>query len=316
MKSLEDICARFDDEELDARSCAWAKEFLRHLWVERGLSQNTVRAYAVDLRAYLDWGRRASCDPAEPGYRRFRRFLADMEQADLSKKTMARRLAAVRTWFSYLNQREYVDQNPAAASVTPKAGRGLPRRIPGGDADRIIATCEHSTDPVDLRDAAFLQLLYATGARISELAGLQVLDVNEREKSVRLFGKGSKERIVPVYQEALGAYSAYCMQGRPKLLQPGRPPTQALFISARGNAMSADSLRRVFKQRAAQAGLDPSLHPHDLRHSFATELIEGGVDMRSVQEMLGHASLSTTQIYTHLSIKHMRDTLKQAHPRS
>lgn len=316
MKGLENICERFDDEKLDSRSCTWTKEFLRHLWVERGLSQNTLRAYAVDLRAYLDWARRAACDPAEPGYRRFRRFLADMERGGLSKKTMARRLAAVRTWFSYLNQRGYVDQNPAAASVTPKIGRGLPRRIPGGDADKLIATCERSSEPVDMRDAAFLQLLYATGARISEVAGLEVLDVDLCQGVVRLFGKGSKERIVPVYQEALDAVSAYCEQARPSLLQPGRPSTQALFISARGNAMSADSLRRVFKQRTAQAGLDPSMHPHDLRHSFATELLEGGADMRSVQEMLGHASLSTTQVYTHLSVKHMQDTLKQAHPRS
>lgn len=316
MKTLEDICARFDDEELDARSAAWAKEFLRHLWVERGLSQNTVRAYAIDLRAYLDWARRTGCDPAEPGYRRFRRFLVDMERGGLSKKTMARRLAAVRTWFSFLNQREYVDQNPAAASVTPKAGKNLPRRIPSGDADKLIAACEHTREPVDLRDAAFIQLLHATGARISELAGLEVLDIDQRQKTVRLFGKGSKERIVPVYQEALDTVAVYCEQGRPSLLQPGRPATQALFLSVYGNPMSADSLRRVFKQRAAQAGLDSSLHPHDLRHGFATELLEGGADLRSVQEMLGHASLSTTQIYTHLSVKHMQDTLKQAHPRS
>ena len=315
MKCFDEICQRLDDEGLDPQAATWAKEFLRHLCVERGLSMHTLRAYAVDLRAYLDWARRAGVDPCALGYRRFRRFLVDMERGGLSKKTMARRLAAVRSWFDYLNAREYVEQNPAAASVTPKAGKGLPRRIPGSDADKLVATCEGLTDPVGLRDAAFLQMLYASGARIAELAGLEVLDVDFSQCSVRLMGKGSKERIVPLYKEALDAVEAYCQKGRPKLLAPGKA-TQALFVSTRGNAMSSDSLRRVFKQRAAQAGLDPALHPHDLRHNFATELLEGGADMRSVQEMLGHASLSTTQIYTHLSVKHMRDTLKQAHPRS
>lgn len=135
-----------------------------------------------------------------------------------------------------------------------------------------------------------------------------------RMRASRLFGKGSKERIVPLYPIALEAVDRYVREGRPSLLGDAR--SNSLFVSTRGNAMSADSLRRVFKQRAAQAGLDPSLHPHDMRHAFATDLVEGGADLRSVQEMLGHASLSTTQVYTHLSLQHMKDVYKDAHPRS
>ena len=165
-----------------------------------------------------------------------------------------------------------------------------------------------------LRDRTFLELLFASGARISEAAGLKTGDVDFASATVRLFGKGSKERIVPLYRLALELVARYLEQARPRLV--GECRTDALFVSARGRAMSADSLRKAFKKRAAQAGLDPALHPHDLRHAFATDLVEGGADLRSVQEMLGHASLSTTQIYTHLSLEHMKDVYMRAHPRS
>lgn len=314
MNTLAEIAARFDDGALDPLSAGWAKDFLRSLAVERGCSVHTVRSYAVDLYSYLSWAQRAGEDPVHLDHKRFRRFLVDLEQAGYKRKTISRRLSAVRSFFDYLNMRELVLSNPAAAAATPKPSRILPRKTSAADLDRLLGVCAKSTVPEDLRDTAFLELLYATGARISEIAGLAVGDVSFESKSVRLMGKGSKERRVPVHAKALEAVARYVALGREELLA-GRE-LRALFVSTRGNAMSADSLRHAFKRRTAQAGLDPSLHPHDLRHSFATDMLEGGADLRSVQEMLGHASLSTTQIYTHLSLEHMRDTMKQAHPRS
>lgn len=311
--TVDDLCARFDDDRLDAGAVGHARSFIRHLVVERGLSVNTARAYATDLRDYLSWAARAGVDPIEVGYRRFRRYLAELDAAGYTRRTAARRVSAIRTFFAYLNARGVTANNPAAASATPKARHPLPRKTAADALDRLLSVCDVS-DAAGQRDQAFLELLYASGARISEVAGLKVADVDLSARQVTLFGKGSKQRVVPLHQTAAAAVRSYVEGGRVSLLTSG--PQEALFVSRRGRPMSADSLRRVFKRRAAQAGLDPSLHPHDIRHAFATDLVEGGADLRSVQELLGHASLSTTQVYTHLSLKHMRDTMRQAHPRS
>ena len=305
---------RFGADHLDQRAAAYARDFLRYLELQRGCSAHTVRAYAADLYSYLDWAARSGLDPLAVTHRSFRRYLAELDQAGYTRRTVGRRLSAVRSFYKHLNAEGACQVNPAAAAATPKAGRSLPRRTAASDVERLLGQFDGLDDPVELRDAAFLELLYACGARISEAAGTAVADIDFEEGSVRLFGKGSKERIVPLHDQALQRLRRYIERGRPALLR-GRA-SSALFISTRGNDMSAASLRTVFKKRAAQAGLDPSLHPHDMRHSFATDLLEGGADLRSVQEMLGHASLSTTQVYTHLSLERMRDTLKQAHPRS
>ena len=309
---LEKAYTYFDDERFDDEVVGHAREFCRHLAMERGLSSNTVRAYAIDLRGYFDWAARSGADPIRLNMRTFRRYLEDLEAGGYEKKTVSRHLSAVRTFFSYLNANGVVTTNPAAAAASPKLGRTLPRKTSADDLERLLSVCDLS-DPVGLRDQTFLEILYASGARIAEVAGLKVIDVDFASASVRLFGKGSKERIVPLHKLALQTVNAYVRKARPQLLTTAQ---DALFISTRGNPMSADALRRVFKSRAAQAGLDPSLHPHDIRHAFATDLLEGGADLRSVQEMLGHASLSTTQVYTHLSVEHMKDVFKTAHPRS
>ncbi|HIY50834.1 MAG TPA: tyrosine-type recombinase/integrase, partial [Candidatus Olsenella avicola] len=172
------------------------------------------------------------------------------------------------------------------------------------------------SDPAGLRDRALLELLYATGARISEAAGLSVSDVDLRARQVRLFGKGSKERVVPVYEAALDWVARYLGEGRPRLAARSKAPTEALFLSVRGNPMSADALRTRFEAHVRLAGLDPELTPHAMRHTFATELLTGGADLRSVQELLGHESLSTTQVYTHLSVERLREAAARSHPRS
>ena len=312
MAATLDAQQYFEDERFDAKAAQLACDFARHLEVERGLSVHTVRAYCIDVRSYLDWAARSKVDPLKVDYRRFRRYLAELNAVGYVTKTAARRLSAVRTFYKYLNIVGACSTNPASAAASPKIRRDLPRKTSDSDISVLLEVCEDNV--VGLRDRAFLELLYASGARIAEVARLKTGDVDFSSASVRLFGKGSKERIVPLYEVALDAIQDYMRNGRPKLMIAGT--TDALFLSTRGKAMSADSLRRVFKRRAAQAGLDPSLHPHDMRHAFATDLVEGGADLRSVQEMLGHASLSTTQVYTHLSLKHMKETYKQAHPRS
>ena len=306
----------FDDERFDCDAAQWACKFARHLEIERGLSVNTVRAYCIDIRSYLDWASRSGIDPLHVEYRRFRRYLAELAASGYVAKTVSRRLSAVRSFFRYLNIQGVFEANPASAASSPKIARDLPRKTSGVDIAHLLAPS--GDDPDSLRDQAFLELLYASGARIAEMANLKTADIDFSDASVRLFGKGSKERIVPLYKVALEAAQRYLRDGRQQLLakRADALSTDAFFISTRGNPMSADSLRRVFKQHAANAGLDPSLHPHDMRHAFATDLLEGGADMRSVQEMLGHASLSTTQIYTHLSLQHMKDTYKRSHPRS
>lgn len=302
----------FSDERLDREAVRQACRYVRHLDTERGLSKNTLRAYCIDIRSFLDWAARNELDPLQVRYKRFRGYLVELNDAGYSPRTVSRRLSAVRSFFDHMNAEGATDANPAAAAFSPKIGRELPRKTSGADISALLEVCED--DAVGLRDQAFLELLYASGARIAEASNLKVQDVDLADGCVLLFGKGGKERIVPLHRMALDALEEYMEQGRQGLLH-GKS-SDALFISTRGNAMSADSLRRVFKRRCRQAGLDPSMHPHDMRHAFATDLVEHGADLRSVQEMLGHSSLSTTQIYTHLSLKHMKEEYERAHPRS
>ncbi len=303
----------FADERFDAHAAECARLFIRHLDVERGLSPHTIRAYAGDVRAYLDWAARDGADPLHLTHRRFRRYMAEIDRAGYARKTACRRLAAVRSFFSYLGERGILDANPAAVAATPKVARELPRVVSQADIDKLLSSCD-GPSAVDMRDRAFLELLYACGARIAEIAALKPGDIDFAVGELRLFGKGGKERIVPLHELACSCARAYLDMARPQLLVKG--PVAEMFVSTRGNPMSAAALRRVFHERAARAGLDPSLHPHDIRHAFATDLVEGGADLRSVQDMLGHASLSTTQIYANLSLEHMKQTYARTHPRA
>lgn len=184
------------------------------------------------------------------------------------------------------------------------------------DADKLIASCDTSS-PEGVRDRAFLELLYATGARISEMAGLELRDLSFDESQLRILGKGSKERIVPIHEGALRAMRTYLQDARPELVARKKKgePAQAIFVSARGNDMTAAALRARFERQVKIAGIDASLTPHAMRHTFATELLSGGADLKAVQELLGHESLATTQIYTHLSVERLKDVARQAHPR-
>ena len=293
-------------EELVDRYCSWLADV-------RGLSANTVRSYRADLGSYVRWAFRAGLEGLAPTHRELRSYLAELGRARYSTKTINRRLSALRGFFRWLVREGACEEEAASALASPKVARTLPKVMSDADALRLFSSCDVST-AAGLRDRAFLELLYATGARVSEVSSLTLADVDWHDAHVSLFGKGSKERIVPVYRRALDWLARYVDEARPSLLR--QRETDALFISTRGNPMSADALRTCFERHVALSGLDPTLTPHAMRHTFATELLNGGADLRSVQELLGHESLSTTQIYTHLSVDRLRQAAARAHPRS
>ena len=297
-------------DEFDLR----VSEFLSYEGEVRNLSPNTVRAYATDLSEFSDWARRAGVNPLVVEHRELRGWLGGLSRAGYATTTINRHLSAVRALYKWLLRRGYANEDAAAAVSSPHLPKRLPKTLTDADVRLLISCC--GLDEVGVRDACMVELLYATGARVSEASGLDVADVDFAQGQVRLFGKGSKERIVPVYERALAATRAYLEEGRPSLARAGAScPSAALFLSRRGRRMSADSLRARFSRLVAAAGLDPSLTPHAVRHTYATELLAGGADLRSVQELLGHESLSTTQIYTHLTSDRLREAAVMAHPR-
>ncbi len=298
--------------------CQLLDSFCRSLSAERNASPQTVRAYRSDVSAYLAWCERESVDALRATHREVRRFLAYLDQASYSRRTVNRRLSAVKSFYRWLVVEGEVESSPAEVLQGPKQGKPLPRAVHGSEMDRLLAVTlgdkqPEEASPQQLRDQAILELLYASGLRVSEAAGLRMSGLDLRERLVRVMGKGSKERIVPLHATACLALENYLSLGRPALL--GARQSDAVFISSRGNDMSANAVRVVFKKALAKAGLDESLSPHAMRHSFATDLLAGGADLRSVQEMLGHSSLSTTQVYTHMTPEHLRRAHRQAHPR-
>ena len=293
------------------------EQFIEYLSKVRNLSENTLRSYQTDLLAFEQWCSREGVEVAKVDHRNLRLYLAYLKQAQYSAKTLNRHLSSLRGFYKWMQREKLIATDPALALSNPRAPRNLPHTMTDSDVNRLLESCD-TTTAVGLRDRAFLEFLYATGARISEVATLKLEQIDLQNGTVRLFGKGSKERIVPLYESAIEWLKKYLRSSRPTLLlkdKTGRTHS-ALFISVRGNDMSADSLRKVFSSYLAAAGLDSSLSPHAMRHTYATELLGGGADLRIVQELLGHESLSTTQVYTHLSVDRLKEAAKAAHPRS
>lgn len=296
-------------------------EFACALVAERGASENTVRAYRIDLSDYGRWALRENVDAIGASHKDLRRYLAELDAAGYSRRTVNRRLSALRTFFGWLNVTGAVDSDPACALQGPKCAKHLPHVVKPADMVRLLSVHakrdergrEREQSLSDMRDQAILEFLYACGARISEASGLLCRNVDFDAGEARLFGKGSKERIVPLHELAVSSLKEYAHVARPRLLKGGECPY--FFVSTRGNRMGTDAMRKMFKATVRAAGLDDSLSPHDMRHTFATDLLNGGADLRSVQEMLGHASLSTTQVYTHLSTERLKSVHAQAHPR-
>ena len=287
--------------------------FLVHLTIERGVSANTTRAYEADLARYLEWAERCGIDAITLSHRQMRSYLAELDRAKYARRTIARRLSSIRTFFAYLHTQGIVGSDPSAVLATPKIPSRLPKVMDADAVTRILDAPELST-PTGLRDKAILELLYATGARVSEVSGLQLGDVDLAQGQLTLMGKGSKQRIVPLHRLATESVKAYLLSARPMLTS--RTSEQHMFLSTRGLAYSSDAIRRMFKQYLAATGAAGTLSPHVLRHTFATHLLDAGADLRTVQELLGHVALSTTQIYTHLSTQRLQEVHRSSHPRA
>jgi integrase/recombinase XerD len=268
----------------------------------------TVDAYRRDLEHVSGF---LGASPATATTDDLERYLADLRAAGLSPSTLARRTAALRTFYRHQQLLGERDDNPAAELDLPRRRPKLPRTLSPGEAERLIEAAA-GTQPRDLRDRALVELLYGAGLRVSEAVSLEKASISLDERLVRCVGKGDKERIVPIGRQAVEAVRRYLSRGRPHLDRRHRPE---LFLNAQGGALTRAGAFLILKRRAEKAGLDPArVHPHLLRHSFATHLLEGGADLRSVQEMLGHADLSTTELYTHVSDRRRRELYFHAHP--
>lgn len=293
--------------------------FLAYISRVEGFSPETVRAYAEHLGSFGAWAKRRDVDALHPDVRELRRYLGDLRRAGYATRTIAARLSALRSLFRWC-ELEGVDASDAVSALqSPKIPKSLPTVVSSSQMRALLEAPDRDS-PEGARDAAMLELLYATGARISEVSRLDIDSIDFGDRSVRLFGKGSKERIVPLYRRALAAVGSYLEDARPVLVsrsgtleQPGSE--RPLLISSRGSRMSAQALRYRFERLARRAGLPAGITPHSMRHTFATDLLAGGADLRSVQELLGHASLSTTQIYTHLTPDRLKESVRTAHPR-
>ncbi|HEV7650574.1 MAG TPA: site-specific tyrosine recombinase XerD [Actinophytocola sp.] len=294
--------------------------YLDHLAVERGTSRNTLDGYTRDLRRYAAHLTASGVtDLSAVGEEHVSAFLAVLREGDgshppLAASSAARALVAVRGLHKFAVLEGIVDLDPAREVRPPAAPRRLPKALPVDDVMRLL-----ETPPVDgagpLRDRALLELLYSTGARISEAVGLDLDDIDSRERTVLLDGKGGKQRLVPIGRPALDALDAYLVRARPGLAMRGRG-TPAVFLNRRGGRLTRQSAWQVLKVAAERADIAASVSPHTLRHSFATHLLEGGADVRVVQELLGHASVTTTQIYTLVTVNTLREVYATAHPRA
>ncbi|MEY4321633.1 MAG: hypothetical protein RL167_361 [Actinomycetota bacterium] len=296
--------------------------YLRHISIERGLSKNTLLSYRRDLERYLNYlnhnGINQIDQVTELTVSNFVEFLH--LEAGLASGSAARTLAAVRGMHKFILIEGWSEKNPAATIKPPKLGRRLPKAISVDDVTKLLdasgpeAHNSADVDPVRLRDRALLELLYATGARVSEVVNLDLDDLLD-PTLVRLLGKGSKERVVPVGSFAQSAIQAYLTRTRPALAALGKS-TPALFLNQRGGRLSRQSAWQIISDAAQAANLSGEISPHTLRHSFATHLLEGGADVRVVQELLGHSSVATTQIYTLVTVDALRQAYATAHPRA
>ena len=295
--------------------------YLDHLQVERGLSQNTLSAYARDLARYFEFINVRSKDFTQVNENDLSDFLTflrngNSEHAILSATSAARTLIAVRGFHKFIS-RENGGLDPAQSVKPPTPGRRLPKALSVNQIELIIASTGDGSTAKSLRDRALVELLYSTGARISELIDLDRNDVKDPLTSLRLLGKGGKERIVPVGKYAVDAMEKYLVRARPALLTSGTSGAdRALFLNQRGTRLSRQSAWEIIRTAAKNAGIEIEISPHTMRHSFATHLLDGGADIRTVQELLGHASVSTTQIYTLVTIDRLREAYASAHPRA
>jgi integrase/recombinase XerD len=310
--------ATIEHARIEARYEHLVLDFLAYLEFERGLSRNTLEAYRGDLlqlgRFLAERSRSAiEATPADISDFLTRLATGDDDHRPASPATIHRKSACLRSFYRHLRREGLRDSDPTASLSAPRRSRKLPQVLTRGEVERLLSQ-PRGSDPQALRDRALLELMYASGLRASEAIGLDVEDIDVEERLLRARGKGSKERIVPVGQAALRAVRAYLERGRPALVK--NRAENHLFVNFRGGQLTRQGLYKIVRRHALTAGLADRMSPHTLRHTFATHLLAGGCDLRSVQEMLGHADVSTTQLYTHLSSERLKDVYFKAHPRA
>jgi integrase/recombinase XerD len=288
-------------------------EFLNYLTVERGLSNNTLRAYQRDLNKYIDFLRQRGIRSFEKVKREdINNFSLAQKDKGLSVNSISRSLVAIKVFHRFLANEGHVARDITDVLVSPKLWKKLPDVLNINEVDRLLSQPDLS-NWLGIRDRAILELLYGTGARVAEVANLELSDLNLEVGFVRCTGKGDKERIVPLGRKAVGAVRVYLDKVRPKLVKKDNQPV--LFLNRFGNKMSRQTLWKLIKKYSAYARINKAIMPHTLRHSFATHLLEGGADLRAVQEMLGHADISTTQVYTHINKDRLKSIHHKYHPR-
>jgi len=289
----------------------YVDEYLNHLSVERGLSSNSVEAYSHDLCRFFSWSQDKPV--AAVSAEDLRSHMAWLRGEGISARSVARAVSAIRGYFRYLLEEEILDHDPTALLDRPKLAKSLPGVLTREEVERLL-TAPDLDNLEGRRDRAMLEMLYAAGLRVSELTGLSLNDVDLMAGVVRAFGKGSKERLVPIGEEAANRVRDYLVAARPVFARGSN--TDALFLSRRGKGLTRQAVWYRIKMYCLLAGIGGKISPHTFRHSFATHLLEGGADLRAVQAMLGHADISTTQIYTHMDRARLREEYDRYHPRS
>jgi integrase/recombinase XerD len=290
-------------------------DFLAYIELERGLSQNTLEAYRTDLLQFGQYLDRRGLGVRDTAHGDLAAFLSELTGGPepAAAATLSRKVACLRSFHRHLRLEGVIEHDPTARLRGPRKPQRLPRVLSREEVAKLLEQPK-GTDPRALRDRALLEAMYACGLRASEAVELRLEDVDLDEEILRARGKGAKERLVPIGRQALAALRAYCARGRPALVGP--QVERRLFVNRRGGGLSRQGLYKIIQGHARSAGLEHKMSPHTLRHSFATHLLAGGCDLRSLQEMLGHADLSTTQVYTHLSADRLKDVYFSAHPRA
>ncbi|MDD5614381.1 MAG: site-specific tyrosine recombinase XerD [Candidatus Omnitrophica bacterium] len=288
------------------------KDFLSYLGLERGLSENTVKAYNKDLSKFYGFIQSRKVDLKSVRRDLISDYLWSEREKGKESSTVARNLVSIKSFFRFLTREGHVDEDPTEAMDSPKLWKKLPEVLSVNEVEKLLNSAE-GRSPQAIRDRAILELLYASGLRISELVNLKVFDVNLDVGFLKCKGKGGKERIVPVGSEAAKAIQRYLKEARAKYLKKS---SDFLFLNRSGEKISRQTCWKIIKKHAVLSGIKKYISPHTLRHSFATHLLEHGADLRSVQEMLGHANISTTQIYTHVDREYLKQIHKKYHPRS
>ncbi len=293
-------------------------DFLGYLELERGLSRNTLEAYRSDLQQYGEFVGRHHLDPLEVNTVDLMEFISELatgspERPAAAPATLQRKIACLRSFYRHLRREQVIERDPASELRAPRSRARLPNVLSRDEVRRLLEQ-PRGTSPAALRDRALLETMYACGLRASEAIGLELSELDLDSGILRARGKGSKERIVPIGGKAVDALTAYLEKGRPQLV--GIRPEPRVFVNLRGGGLTRQGLYKIVRRHARTAGLEHRMSPHTLRHTFATHLLTGGCDLRSLQEMLGHADIGTTQIYTHLSTERLRDVYFEAHPRA